>query len=372
MKKPKTEQVKDYLLSAKLDDFGSVQEIINDFCRKSGETITYSQFHQIYKQFVANPSAFKQVVEMQNNMLGGANSAPEVEEEIEIVRMKDVQLDKKLFVPLKTGKGIDLIMSDVGGLLRGTINMVVGDPGAGKSTITADVLADLQEKDKKTKVLYVQGEQSIIDAGYYYNKTPRTGNVDNLFLAQYANPVKALEKTLKMGWDVIVMDSFNDILQKIKAATNMSTSAVETYLINLMIRTAEGDNDKKIYTSFFCIQQVTKGGEFVGSNTIKHATTAMMEVRFDENNRTERYVEFTKNRRCGDAVFKKLYFTLDKKTGQILYDTDRFQEDAEVVAKVSTESLRTAKDEKKFAAVFFGEEEAGTDIAAEGEEEMAG
>jgi len=370
MKKPKTEQVKDYLLSAKLDDFGSVQEIINDFCSKSGETITYSQFHQIYKQFIANPSAFRQAAEMQNNLLGGLNNAPEVEEKIEIVRMKDVKLDKQLFIPLKTGKGIDLIMSDVGGVLRGTINMVVGDPGAGKSTVCADVLADLQEKDKKVKVLYVQGEQSVTDAGYYYNKTPRTGNVDNIFLAQYANPVKALEKTLKMGWDIIVMDSFNDILNKIKASTNMSGSAVETYLINLMIRTAEGDNDKKIYTSFFCIQQVTKGGEFVGSNVIKHATTAMMEIRFDETNRAERYIEFTKNRRCGDAVFKKLYFTLDKKSGQIIYDTKRFKDDAEVVAKVSTEGLRNAKGEEEFEKIFFGEEKVGTDI--DSEEGLAG
>ena len=374
MKKPKTEQVKDYLLSAKLDDFGSVQEIINDFCRVSKETITYSQFHQIYKQFVANPSAFKQAAEMQNSM-GLGNTAPEVDEEIEIVRMKDVKIDKQLFIPLKTGKGIDMIMSDVGGLLRGTVNMIVGDPGAGKSTVTADILADLQQKDKKVKVLYIQGEQSETDAGYYYNKSPRTGSVDNIFLSQYANPVKALEKTLKMGWDVIVMDSFNDILGKIKASTNMSGGAVESYLINLMIRTSEGDNDKKLYTSFMCIQQVTKGGEFVGSNVIKHATTAMMEIRFDENNRAERYVEFTKNRRCGDQVFKKMYFTLEKKTGEIMYDLKRFAEDAEMTAKISTEGLRNAKDEDAFNEVFFGKgkgkaERAGTDIRTE--EEMPG
>lgn len=372
MKKPKTEQVKDYLLKAKLDDFSSVQEIINDFCKTSGETITYSQFHQIYKQYIANPAAFKQAVEMQSSMGLDATSAAIADEEVKIVRMKDVKIDKQLFIPLKTGKGIDKIMSDVGGLLRGTVNMVVGDPGAGKSTVTADVLADLQVKDKKVKTLYIQGEQSLTDAGYYFNKSPRTGNVDNLFLSQYANPVKALEKTLKMGWDVIVMDSFNDILNKIKAATGMSGSAVETYLINLMIRTAEGDNDKKIYTSFLCIQQVTKGGEFVGSNVIKHATTAMMEIRFDELNKDERYIEFTKNRRCGDQVYKKLYFTQDKKTGEVQYDVKRFEDEAKLVAKVSTESMRSAKDEKAFGEAFFGEKPVGENLEnREEEEELA-
>jgi predicted ATP-dependent serine protease len=130
-----------------------------------------------------------------------------------------------------------------------------------------------------------------------------------------------------------------------------------------MIRTAEGDNDRKLYTSFFCIQQVTKGGEFVGSNVIKHATTAMMEIRFDESNKSERYVEFTKNRRCGDAVFKKLYFTLDKKTGEIKYDSERFQSDAETIAKVNTEALRKAEDDEQFGKVFFGAEAAGEEMA---------
>ena len=117
MKKPKTEQVKDYLLSAKLDDFGSVQEIINDFCRVSKETITYSQFHQIYKQFVANPSAFKQAAEMQNSM-GLGNTAPEVDEEIEIVRMKDVKIDKQLFVPLNHRAEPKPVWAGAGGAVR--------------------------------------------------------------------------------------------------------------------------------------------------------------------------------------------------------------------------------------------------------------
>jgi RecA/RadA recombinase len=362
MKKPKTELVKDFLIATNLDDFGSVQEIINAFCEQSGETITYSQFHQIYKSYLANPVAFKRAAEMSSQMNPAVIA--EVEEEIVTVRMKDVKIDPILFTPLKTGKGIDVILSDTGGVLRGCINMVIGDPGAGKSTITADVLADLEVNNKKMKLktLYIQGEQSVIDAGYYYNKTPRTGNIDNLFLSQYANPCKALEKVMLQGWDVIVLDSFNDVLLKIKAATNMSTSAVETYLINLMVKTAEGANDAKKYTSFFCIQQVTKGGEFVGSNVIKHATTAMMEVRYDENNKDERYVEFTKNRRCGDAVFKRLYFSLEKTTGEIVYDLQRFNDDQIIMKQANVEEMRNAKSADDFKAIMFGGATAGNDV----------
>lgn len=360
MKMSKTEQVKNFLVKTKLDDFENVQSIINAFCEASGETITYSQFHQTYKQFIANPVAFKQAMEIAKTSSPAAIA--EIDEEIKIVKMKDVELNPILFKALPTGKGIDRILSDVGGVLRGCVNLVVGDPGAGKSTITADILADLQLSNKKLKTLYIQGEQSMIDAGYYYNKTPRTGNVDNLFLSQYANPTKALEKTLAMGWDVVVIDSFNDVQSKIKAATDMSTGAVETYLINLMIRTAEGDNEKKLYTTFFCIQQVTKGGVFVGSNMIKHATTAMMEVRFDEENKDERYVEFTKNRRCGDCVYKRMYFTLDKENGQILYDLPRFEEEMDNKKMAANEEIRNAADQEGFQKVFFGAEKAGENL----------
>lgn len=377
MKKPKTEQVKDFLIKSNLDDYSTTQEIINAFCEASGETITYSQFHQIYKQYLANPAAFKRAAEMSNTMNPAAIA--EVEEEIVTVKMKDVKLDPALFVPLKTGKGVDVILSDAGGVLRGCVIMVIGDPGAGKSTVTADILADLQvansavvaEKPKgkskpavvePLKTLYIQGEQSVIDAGYYYNKTPRTGNIENLFLSQYANPCKALEKVLAQGWDVVVLDSFNDVLMKIKAATNMSTSQVEGWLIGLLTKTSEGANDAKKYTTFFCIQQVTKGGEFVGSNVIKHATTAMMEVRYDENNKDERYVEFTKNRRCGDAVFKRLYFSLEKKTGEIVYDLKRFQDDQVVLKQANVEELRSAKSAEDFKSVFFGAGSAGADV----------
>ena len=362
MKKPKTEQVKDFLIKAKLDDYGSVQEIINAFCEESGETITYSQFHQIYKQFLANPDAFKRAVAMSSTM--NPTVTAEVDEEIVTVKMKDVKLDPVLFVPLKTGKGVDVILSDVGGALRGCVNMVIGDPGAGKSTITADILADLEVNNKKLKLktLYIQGEQSVIDAGYYYNKTPRTGSIDNLFLSQYANPCKALENVLLQGWDVVVLDSFNDVLLKIKAATGMSTGQVESWLIALLVKTAEGANNAKKYTTFFCIQQVTKGGEFVGSNVIKHATTAMMEVRYDENNKDERYVEFTKNRRCGDAVFKRLYFSLSKETGEIVYDLQRFNDDQVIMKQANVEELRSAKSADDFKAIMFGGATAGNDV----------
>jgi hypothetical protein len=84
------------------------------------------------------------------------------------------------------------------------------------------------------------------------------------------------------------------------------------------------NNDSKKWTSFLCIQQVTKEGVFLGSNKLKHNTTGMMELRFDKDG--TRYVMFTKNRR--GEVNIKMQFDLSA-TGDVKYDLEGEDEDTQ-------------------------------------------
>jgi len=61
-------------------------------------------------------------------------------------------------------------------------------------------------------------------------------------------------------------------------------------------------NKGDYYTTFINIQQVTKGGEFSGSNRLKHMTDAMCHVEVNKD-KTERTLQFSKNRDC-DKDFK--------------------------------------------------------------------
>ena len=83
-----------------------------------------------------------------------------------------------------------------------------------------------------------------------------------------------------------------------------------------MIRHNLGENDRKVNTAFLVIQQVTKGGVFVGSNRLKHNTTGMLEIRYDKDIEGASYLMFTKNRR--GQTNKKLYYSL-KETGDVGY-----------------------------------------------------
>jgi predicted ATP-dependent serine protease len=97
-----------------------------------------------------------------------------------------------------------------------------------------------------------------------------------------------------------------------------------------------GNNKPGKFTSFLNIQQVNKGGTFVGSNKLKHMTTGMMEIRFvDERSQDERYVVFSKNRR--GHVGKQMFFDLSA-AGDVNYDTERFKK---------SESLKELKRKEK-------------------------
>ena len=87
---------------------------------------------------------------------------------ITTVKMKDVKFDKALFTPMRTGKKIDKLFSSEGGLMRGTNYAIVGDPGAGKTTVAMDIVADLNTKGRK--VLFISGEMNQIDMYGYVKR----------------------------------------------------------------------------------------------------------------------------------------------------------------------------------------------------------
>lgn len=246
----------------------------------------------------------------------------------ESVRMSDISFDPSLFVTMETGKPIDSLLSADGGFPRSTNFMLVGDPGVGKSTVSMDILSDL--KGNGYSVLFISGEMDRVDLYGYVRRYPKFGNLDILFLGEYVdhNPKEVIEDMLNRGYDVVLIDSFVEVQDTVKESLKMTSNATEKWLIDLMRKNNAGGNDKGVYTSFLCIQQVTKEGVFVGSNKLKHNTTGMMELRFTPDGR--RFAMFTKNRR--GEVNKKLFFDLSS-TGDVKYDSEEVKKEIEDIAQ---------------------------------------
>jgi DNA repair protein RadA/Sms len=233
------------------------------------------------------------------------------------VRMSDLTFDPSMFETMRTGKEIDSLLSSSGGFPRSTNFMLVGDPGVGKSTVSMDILSDL--KMKGHSVLFISGEMDRVDLYGYVKRYPKFGNLDILFLGEYtdSNPMGVIEGVLDLGYDVVLIDSFVEVQDTVKEALKITSNATEKWLIDLMRKHNSGTNKRKAYTSFLCIQQVTKDGVFVGSNKLKHNTTGMMELRFTPDGK--RFAVFTKNRR--GEVNKKLFFDLSS-TGDVSYESE--------------------------------------------------
>lgn len=243
-------------------------------------------------------------------------NCPRRSKPLDIVQMHNQKFDPDLFVPMATGRAIDWMFTPEGGIPKATNYLIVGDPGVGKSTVSLDILADLTKNGYKC--LFISAEMTRIDLYKYVTRYPKFGHVDCLFLGEYVDdsPKGVLEELLDVGYDLVLIDSFVEVQDAVKESARMTSNSAEKWLVDLMCHHNMGNNDTEKNTAFLCIQQVTKGGVFLGSNRLKHSTTGMMELRFEEGSPEYSYIQFTKNRR-GPAMVK-MYFGI-KDGGHVSY-----------------------------------------------------
>lgn len=299
--------------------------------RANGKVPTNAKVIDIFRKFeLDNPdisygclnSTMKKIVEEGHSELTQSfrNDSVVTPVKAEVIVIKDMKFPN--FPLHRTGKKIDSIFSDheeLGGLYGGTVNIVIGESGVGKSTVLLDVLASVQKQNPDAKILYVSSEMTRNDILFYYKKTPSIADVPTLLLMDYVKSGQLdqiLMQTFTGGYDIILLDSYQDVLIKLKEVQKWKSTFAESWLTNVMIDSAE-----KSGCSILAIQHMTKGGQYVGSTYLKHATTSMMEILFDAEGL--RYITFSKNRRGGSSIGKRLYFSL--KNGEIVYDDNRFE-----------------------------------------------
>lgn len=277
-----------------------------------------------------------------------------------VIKMYDPKKEKvkeEIFVPYVSGKFIDNIISKKVGSMPGTTTVVTGGPSVGKTTVTLDLLHNVTQTYLKTipkkeqaaahaEFVYFSSEMKRIDIQAMTHDSPWMSNLLTILMNEYPkNQYKALvEKVITHGYRFMVIDSFQNIVERLVAFCGMTTTAAATFLLNLLEKANTGDTETGHCTCIFLIQQVTKGGVFVGKNGLKHDTTAMLELKFDDNNQS-RYMEFTKNRRNGSVNFKKLYYGLNPE-GEITYEETRWNDDRERenIMQVEREQMVSNRD----------------------------
>lgn len=249
--------------------------------------------------------------------------------------MSDIRFDPSLFMNYMTGTVLDEILCSYRGLPKGVNYMVIGDPGVGKTTIILDMLSDIRERHPGVKVLFISAEMNEIDLAIYVQRFPKFQNLDILFVepdfdeGAESHNFQMVSEILQQGWDVVAIDSFHELQGIVKEEESVTLKKAESMLLSLIKQQNKADNAAQINTTFLTIQQVTKSGAFIGSNRLKHAITAMMELRLEnpKNVYSDRYAVFTKHRR-GD-VGVRLYYDLST-TGDVFYNEERFNQDRQI------------------------------------------
>lgn len=272
-----------------------------------------------------------------------------------VVRMRDVKFSPDLFMNYSTGTILDELLCSYRGLPKGVNYMIIGDPGVGKTTIILDMLANIQARNKSTRILFVSAEMNEIDLAIYVERFPKFKDLNILFLeTTFDSCNKAwdtFQSVLSQGWDIVAIDSFYELQGIVKEEENVTLKKSESMLLSLVRQHNKAENDRCVNTTFLTIQQVTKSGAFVGSNRLKHMITAMMELRLDnaKNIYSKRFVVFTKHRRGEVGV--KLYYDLST-SGDVSYDVETYRKDIRIKKTQSEVAEKIRSFAHKFDTMF--------------------
>lgn len=171
-----------------------------------------------------------------------------------------------------------------GGLVRGSVVLLSGDPGIGKSTILLQVCEYLGAGHK---ILYVSGEES---AHQIKMRASRLGvKTDNLYIlcetdAQYISEYIFSEKP-----DIVIIDSIQTMeINEITSSPGSVTQVRES--TNLLARTAKASN-----IPIFLVGHVNKDGNIAGPKVLEHIVDCVLYFEGDRNT-SYRILRAVKNR----------------------------------------------------------------------------
>lgn len=286
-----------------------------------------------------------------NNVINGnvpdVNNIPTDLPKIETVKMNDIHFDDSIFKTFKTDSVMDHFLSDLGGVYTGIVAMVNGDPGTMKSSNMLQLCQNIKVNNPDSKVVYVSAEMGAKEAKRsitkFYPEAERV--VDFLYLGEYitekhkrenGKPItcnEALLSLLQAGQDIVVIDSLRILQEIIGEELGLNNTKCERYLLNLFFKHSEyGENNAKKFTTFFLIQQSTKGGSAVGSSRLEYMINGTLRLKNSKKETGLTYMMFEKNRSGKSG--NKLYFAPSKDKG-IVYNEERYYQELELKEMVT-------------------------------------
>ena len=163
-----------------------------------------------------------------------------------------------------------------GGIVKGALMLMGGDPGVGKSTLLLQVCAHLARNGER--VLYISGEESARQIKLRAN---RLGiDAKSLYILAENDLEQAVNRAQELGPVVMVVDSIQTVYRPEMASAPGSVSQIRECTSTLM-RFA-----KETGTAVFLVGHVTKEGAIAGPRMLEHMVDMVM---YFEGERQQEY-----------------------------------------------------------------------------------
>ena len=172
-----------------------------------------------------------------------------------------------------------------GGIVPGSLVLIGGAPGIGKSTLIIQVADKLSVNN--SRILYVSGEESERQIKM---RGERLGlNAENLYLLPETNLENILAEVEKLQPDAVIVDSIQTVFSSAIESAPGSVSQVREVAGQFMMF-AKGTS-----TPVFLIGHVTKEGSIAGPKALEHIVDTVLYFEGDRHH-NHRIIRATKNR----------------------------------------------------------------------------
>jgi len=155
-----------------------------------------------------------------------------------------------------------------GGIVAGSVVLIGGDPGVGKSTISLQISNQLTQKG--ITVLYVSGEESVTQTKLRAKRLEGQGKEGNLYIVNQTDLSLIIDYIKKIKPAVVIIDSIQVIFEPTISSSPGSVSQVRECagILTQLAKTTD--------TSIFIIGHVTKEGTIAGPRVLEHIVDTVL------------------------------------------------------------------------------------------------
>ena len=184
-------------------------------------------------------------------------------------RLQDVVATNEMRIDMRNGE-FNRVLG--GGLVPGSLVLLGGEPGIGKSTLALQVL--MQQGERKT--FYASGEESAQQLKLRAERL--AGNAENLFITAETSLERILEQVKELEPEIVVIDSIQTIGTDAIDATIGSLSQVRECAARIL------EFAKTRNIPFVIIGHINKEGSLAGPKVLEHIVDTVLQFEGDQHN----------------------------------------------------------------------------------------